>query len=89
MQEDYLIECANLMGPKFRGMMTDLDEVPSIGLFGAVELEHNRHAKEPLAQYNAISPELVALRNYILNISVFLYTHWHTMLIIPPLVLTE
>jgi taurine--2-oxoglutarate transaminase len=32
---------------------------------------------------------MVALRKYLLERGVFLYTHWHTVLIIPPLIITE
>jgi taurine--2-oxoglutarate transaminase len=30
-----------------------------------------------------------ALRKYCLDHGLFLYTHWHTVLIIPPLIITE
>lgn len=95
-QEDGLVERAALMGSILRGMLTDLGEkhpsvgeIRSIGLFGVLELVRDRYTKEPLAQYNATSPEMVALRNYMLKNGVFLYTHWHTVLIIPPLIITE
>jgi taurine--2-oxoglutarate transaminase len=29
------------------------------------------------------------LRQYLLDHGVYLYTHWHTVLIIPPLIITE
>ncbi|MFO3796089.1 MAG: aspartate aminotransferase family protein, partial [Anaerolineales bacterium] len=44
---------------------------------------------EPMAPWNSTSPEMTALRNYCLEHGLFLYTHWHTILIIPPLIITE
>ena len=32
---------------------------------------------------------MAALRKYMLDHGVYLYTHWHTVLIIPPLIITE
>jgi taurine--2-oxoglutarate transaminase len=32
---------------------------------------------------------MTALRKYCLDHGLFLYTHWHTVLIIPPLIITE
>ncbi|MCK5430081.1 MAG: aminotransferase class III-fold pyridoxal phosphate-dependent enzyme [Anaerolineales bacterium] len=96
MQEDRLIERSAVMGPIMRRMLTDLGEqhpsvgeVRSIGLFGVLELVRDRQTREPLAPYNGTSPEMVALRDYMLENGVFLYTHWHTVLIIPPLIITE
>jgi len=84
------------MGPVFRRFLTDLGEkhpsvgeVRSIGLFGAIELVRNRGSKEPMAPYNQSSPEMDKLRRYLLDHGVYLYTHWHTVLIIPPLIITE
>ena len=42
-----------------------------------------------MAPYNGSSPEMAALRKYLLDHGVFVYTHWHTVLIIPPLIITE
>jgi taurine---2-oxoglutarate transaminase len=63
-------------------------EVRSIGLFGVIELVRNRQTKEPLAPYNASSPQMVALRADLLEQGVFLYTHWHTVLLLPPLIIS-
>ena len=94
--EDRLVERAAAMGPVFRRFLTDLvekhpsvGEVRSIGLFGAIELVRNRGSKEPMAPYNQSSPEMDKLRRYLLDHGVYLYTHWHTVLIIPPLIITE
>ena len=36
-----------------------------------------------------LSPEMAALKQYCLEHGLYLYTHWHTLLVIPPLVITE
>ena len=41
-----------------------------------------------MALYNGSSSEMVALRQYLLDHGVYLYTHWHTVLVIPPLIIT-
>jgi len=96
LQEDRIVEHAAAMGPILHRMLTDLGEkhpsvgeVRSIGLFGIIELVKDRRTKEPMAPFNGSSPEMVALRKYLLDHGLFLYTHWHTILIIPPLVITE
>jgi taurine--2-oxoglutarate transaminase len=96
LHEDRLVERAAAMGPVFRRFLTDLGEkhpsvgeVRSIGLFGAIELVRNRGSKEPMAPYNQSSSEMDKLRQYLLDHGVYLYTHWHTVLIIPPLIITE
>jgi len=95
-QEDGLVEHADAMGPVLRGMLTNLGEqhpsvgdVRSIGLFGILELVRNRNTKEPMAPFDGSSPEMAALRKYCLDHGLFLYTHWHTVLVIPPLIITE
>ena len=96
MKDDRIIEHAAAMGPVLKRMLNDLGEahpsigeVRSIGLFGILELVKDRKTKEPLAPWNGSSPEMVAFRKYCLEHGLFLYTHWHTVLIIPPLIITE
>jgi taurine--2-oxoglutarate transaminase len=96
MQEDHIVERAAAMGPVLHRMLTDLGEqhpsvgeVRSIGLFGVIELVRDRKTRQPMAPYNGASPEMAALRQYMLDHGVYLYTHWHTVLIIPPLIITE
>jgi taurine--2-oxoglutarate transaminase len=96
MREDQIVERAAGMGPVLKRMLSDLGEshpsvgeVRSIGLFGILELVKDRKTKEPMAPWNASSPEMVALRKYCLEHGLFLYTHWHTVLVIPPLIITE
>lgn len=96
MKEDKLIEHAAEMGSVLRRMLTDLGEshpsigeVRSIGLFGIIELVKDRKTREPMAPWNESSAEMTALKRYCLDHGLFLYTHWHTVLIIPPLIISE
>lgn len=95
MQEDKLVEKARSNGAVLHHLLTELreqhpsvGEVRSIGLFGVIELVRNRQTKEPMAPFNQTSAEMTAIRKYLLDHGVFLYTHWHTILIIPPLIIT-
>ncbi|MDO9303285.1 MAG: aminotransferase class III-fold pyridoxal phosphate-dependent enzyme [Anaerolineales bacterium] len=96
MKEDKIVEHAASMGAVLRKMLTDLGEahpsvgeVRNIGLFGILELVKDRKTKEPMAPWNGSSPEMLALKKYCADHGLFLYTHWHTVLIIPPLIITE
>ncbi|HMM99489.1 MAG TPA: aminotransferase class III-fold pyridoxal phosphate-dependent enzyme [Anaerolineales bacterium] len=96
MREDKLVERAAALGPVLKRMLNDLGEahpsvgdVRSIGLFGIVELVRDRKTKEPMAPWNGTSPEMAALRKYCLDHGLFLSTHWHTALVIPPLIVDE
>jgi len=96
MQEDRLVEHAAAMGPVLRRMLTDLGEshpsvgdARSIGLFGILELVRNRQTKAPMAPFNGSSKEMMALRQYMLDRGLYIYTHWNTVLIIPPLIVNE
>ncbi|MDX1377768.1 MAG: aspartate aminotransferase family protein, partial [Anaerolineales bacterium] len=63
--------------------------VRSIGLFGILELVKDRKTKEPMAPWNGSSPAMTALKEFCLEKGLFLYTHWHTVLIVPPLIISE
>jgi taurine--2-oxoglutarate transaminase len=96
MKEDKIVEHAAALGPVLNRMLTDLGEahpsvgeVRNIGLFGIVELVRDRKTKEPMAPWNGSSPEMNAVKKYCMDNGLFLYTHWHTLLIIPPLIITE
>lgn len=96
MKDDQVVQRAAGMGPVLKRMLNDLGEahpsvgdVRSIGLFGILELVKDRKTKEPMAPWNESSPAMNALRKYCLDHGLFLYTHWHTVLIIPPLIITE
>jgi len=96
LQQDHIIEHAAAMGPVLRRMLNDLGEqhpsvgeVRSIGLFGIIELVRDRKTNKPLAPFGASSPEMKAVHKYLLEHGLYLYTHWHTLLIIPPLIIDE
>ncbi len=96
LQEDKLIENSASLGASLSRMLSDLQEahpsvgkVRSIGLFGGLEVVKNRETKEPMAAYNSSSPAMDAVRNYCREHGLFLYTHWQTVLIVPPLNITE
>jgi taurine--2-oxoglutarate transaminase len=96
MKDDGIVEHAAAMGPVLHKLLADLGEThPSvgdarnIGLFGILELVKDRKTKEPIAPWNGSSPEMVAFRKYCTDHGLYLYTHWHTVLIIPPLIITE
>ncbi len=95
-REDKIVEHAAAMGPVLKRMLTDLGEahpsvgeVRSIGLFGILELVRNRETKEPMAPWNSSSPEMTAFKKYCFDHGLFLDVHWHTALIIPPLIISE
>ena len=95
-QDDHLVEHASEMGVVLHQMLNDLGEqhpsvgeVRSIGLFWVIEMVKDRKTRQPMAPYNGSSPEMTALRQYLLDHGVYVYTHWHTVLIIPPLVISE
>ncbi|MHB0923046.1 MAG: aminotransferase class III-fold pyridoxal phosphate-dependent enzyme [Bellilinea sp.] len=95
MKSDHLIENARNTGKVMADMLAELVErhpsvgdVRSIGLFGVIELVKNKATREPLAPWNKTSPAMASVRKYMLNHGVFLYTHWHTILLLPPLIIT-
>ncbi len=96
LRSDRIVEHAAAMGPVLHNLLADLGEnhpsvgdVRSIGLFGIIEVVKNRATKEPMAPWNSSSPEMNALKKYCTEHGLFVYTHWHTILIIPPLIITE
>jgi taurine--2-oxoglutarate transaminase len=95
MKQDHLVEKAKETGKLLASLLVDLKEkhpsvgdVRSIGLFGVIELVKNRVSKDPLAPYGGSSQVMSDFRKYILEHGVYAYTHWHTLLIIPPLIIT-
>lgn len=96
MQDDHLVEKSKKTGLVMKEMLEELverhpsiGEVRSIGLFGAIELVKDRQTKEPAAPYGASSAEMNAVKKFLLDNGVFLYTHWNLILLIPPLIITE
>jgi taurine--2-oxoglutarate transaminase len=95
MKEDKLVERAKENGKLLADLLNKLKEkhpsvgdVRSIGLFAAIELVKNQETKEPMAPYNGSSPEMVEFRKFMLENGVYINTHWHTVMIIPPLIIT-
>jgi len=96
MHQDHLVERAHALGPVLARHLSELGEahpsvgeVRSIGLFGVIELVRNRSTREPMAPFNAGSPVMDRVKKHLLDRGLFLYTHWHTLLILPPLIITE
>lgn len=96
LKDDRIVDHAAEMGPVLNRMLKNLGEahpsvgdVRNIGLFGIIEIVKNRETREPMAPWNGSSPAMAAFRNYCLEQGLYLYTHWHTVLIIPPLIITE
>jgi taurine--2-oxoglutarate transaminase len=96
MQDDGLVERAKAMGPVLARHLADLGEahptvgeVRSIGLFGAVELVRDRQTREPLAPFDGTSPEMQAIGAELRRRGLYAVLHWNTILIVPPLIITE
>ena len=96
MQQDRLVEKACQTGETLLTVLKEMavehpsvGEVRSIGLFAAIELVKNRETREPMAPYGGTSPEMNAVKQYLLEHGVFAYTHWNIILVIPPLVITQ
>jgi taurine--2-oxoglutarate transaminase len=96
MQQDHLVEHAARMGEALKQCLTEMaqkhpsvGEGRSIGLFGILELVKDRQTREPLAEFGKSSPVMSEVKKYLLDHGVYLYTHWHTILILPPLIISE
>ncbi|GAB4502133.1 MAG: aspartate aminotransferase family protein [Anaerolineales bacterium] len=96
MKADQVVEHAAALGPILHQLLAELGEkhasvgdTRSIGLFGILELVKNRQTKEPMAPWNSSSPEMAAFKKYCLEHGLYLDVHWHTALIIPPLIISE
>lgn len=95
MQQDHLVEKAKATGEVMADMLAELvdrhpsvGEVRSLGLFGVIEVVKNRQTHEAATPFGKSSLEMTALKKYLLDRGVFVYTHWHTILLIPPLIIT-
>jgi taurine---2-oxoglutarate transaminase len=95
MKSDKLVERAAETGKYLSKKLEELKhkhasvgDVRSIGLFGVIELVRNPKTKEPLAPFNGSSPEMKAIAKFLDENGVFVEIHWHTILIIPPLIIT-
>jgi taurine--2-oxoglutarate transaminase len=63
--------------------------VRSIGLFGCMELVRDRKTMEPLASFNATSPEMKAMNQALLDGGLYTFIRWNTIMTNPPLCITE
>jgi taurine--2-oxoglutarate transaminase len=95
-KESHILEHVQKLAPIFRRHLLDLGEkhpsvgdVRSIGLFGVLELVRDRKSKEPISPFNKNSQEMKSLQKYIIDNGIFLYTHWNTILLIPPLIIND
>jgi taurine--2-oxoglutarate transaminase len=61
----------------------------SIGLFGALELVRDRKTMEPLAPFNATSPEMKAIGVALLEAGMHTFLRWNVLMTNPPLCITE
>lgn len=96
MQDENIVQHARQTGESLADMLAELSdrhpsigETRTIGMFGVIELVRNKKTREPMAPWNGTSPEMAAFKKYCLDHGLFLYVHWHTVLIIPPLIMTE
>jgi taurine--2-oxoglutarate transaminase len=95
MQTEGVVEHAAAMGPVLHRGLVNLGEahpsvgdVRSIGLFGILELVRDRKTREPMAPFNGTSTEMKALARRLTDRGLYVYTHWNTVLIIPPLIIS-
>ena len=64
-------------------------DVRSIGLFGVLELVRNRKTKEPMAPFNASSPEMGKLGAFLRQEGMYAFINWNNLFTNPPLCITE
>ncbi len=95
MQTDRLMEKARESGKVMADMLAELvdrhpsvGEVRSIGLFGVIELVKNKATREPLSPWNETNATMTAVKKYLLDHGVYLSIHWHTILLLPPLIIS-
>jgi taurine--2-oxoglutarate transaminase len=96
LEEDKLVERARERGELMRSLMNDLEArhpsvgaTRNIGLFGIVELVRNRRTREPMAPFNAASPEMTALGKFFRAEGLYTFVRWNTFFCNPPLCISE
>jgi taurine--2-oxoglutarate transaminase len=96
MEEDGLIDRAAERGRLMSALLADLaarhpsvGATRSIGLFGIIELVRNRTTREPLAAFNASSPEMAALGAFFRQEGLYTFVRWNCFFTNPPLSITE
>jgi taurine--2-oxoglutarate transaminase len=95
-EEDDLIARARQMGDVMASLLAALQArhpsvgaVRSIGLFGIVELIRDRATREPMASFNATSPEMSALGRFFRQEGLYTFVRWNYFFTNPPLTITE
>ena len=95
-QQDRLVDNARVLGRVMADRLAQLavrhpsvGDVRSIGLFGAIELIRNRATREPLAPFNATSPEMAALHAFFRREGLYTFLRWNMVFTCPPLSITE
>ena len=95
-EEDDLVANSRRMGVVMRGLLEDLQRrhpsvgaTRSIGLFGIVEVVRNPETLEPMAPFNATSPEMQALSKFFRQEGLYTFLRWNTFFTNPPLCITE
>jgi taurine---2-oxoglutarate transaminase len=95
-EEDGLIQRARAMGAIMADLLAGLaarhpsvGAVRSIGLFGIVELIRDRQTREPMARFNASSPEMAALGKFFRLEGLYTFVRWNSFFTNPPLSITE
>lgn len=96
MKEDRLVEKAKQKGILLHQLLKEMyekhpcvGEVRSIGLFGVIEIVKNRDTKEPMSPFNQNNEIMMKFRQFCLDNGLYLHIHWHKVLIIPPLIISE
>jgi taurine--2-oxoglutarate transaminase len=95
-EQDHLIDRARAMGGVMTVLLQELAHrhasvgaVRSLGLFGLVELVRDRDTHQPLAPFNATSPEMTALGRELRSRGLFTFVRWNTVFTNPPLSISE
>jgi taurine--2-oxoglutarate transaminase len=97
MKKSHIIDKARRMGKVLKETLNRIKDdhvcvgdVRAIGLFAALELVKNPDTREPLSPFNQpFSKEMRLIHQRILDAGVFMYAHFNTLLIIPPLIISE
>lgn len=96
MKEDRLVEKAKQSGKLLQILLNKMyekhpsvGEWRSIGLFGVLELVKNRQTKEPMSPFNQNNEIMMKFRQFCLDSGLYIHIHWHKVLIIPPLIITD
>ena len=98
-KEERIIEHARMIGetvigPELHRIMAkhpSVGEVRGLGVFWAIELVRNRETREPLAPFNAAGPAakpMLELANACKERSLWPFTHFNRMHVVPPCTIT-